>query len=258
MKCECGGELIRLDGQLICKRCGLTYGSQISFTSQFYADYNFGNAPISQPKPRLVLLASERLELPQKIRDLAIQLFNLYKAHHKIRNLTGKSVGLAAASILLASRLMGVPVQFKQVVKALERHHPQGLKMRTIMKYMTSLESLINKKARASVRDHIPLILSRMNLGEETRTLITTKAIDMLNTLYSNGGKYALMSKDPVSNAAALIYIASSFSDEPITQKSIARAANRSPTIVRLRSRELRGLLGLDEDLNSKDRRGPA
>ncbi len=171
---------------------------------------------------------------------IAEEAARTYRLALKAKLIRGHSIdGIVAASIYLACRRKETPVTFKEVSSLANVDHKEF--GRCVRLLLTRLN------LRNPPSDYRALIF---RLGADLDLTIPTRrrATEIVEAAKSKG---VLIGKNPMSIAAAAIYIAAIQTGERRTQQQIASAARTTPVTIRHRFKELVKVLDI-EQLNVK------
>lgn len=183
---------------------------------------------------------SSALGLPQEAQSTA-SLY--YRRALKAKLIRGRSINsMVAASVYLAARKH----KFAIILKDLERY--SNVEKKVIARnFRTLLQELNVKPTLTGPADHIPRLISKLELGHQTEN-VARKILEEARKNKLDVGK------SPMSVAAAAIYLACLRTGERRTQQQVAEAAQTTPVTLRNRFRAISESLTIDVEV----RRGAA
>lgn len=153
----------------------------------------------------------------------------------------GRSIiGMAAACIYLACRKTKTPLTLKDLQEATDLSIKElGRCVRIVLKLLEKEENT-NKDQKTAY----PALI--LKLGQNLEMSMPT--IKIAIKISEEARKHGLtIGKNPMSIAAASLYIAGVYTGERRTQSQIARAAKTTPVTIRNRFKEIIGVLNLDD-----------
>ncbi len=162
------------------------------------------------------------LQLPNHVREEAARI--LHKALDKL-NVKEKTIkAMAAAAILMACKIHGVPKTLRSIAREL------GFSEGDIWKAEKKILSVVKKVNTRIVepKDFIPLIVKKLGLSSQVQYLAAYLT-------YLARKKDIGIGRGPIGLAAASVYIASILLDEKKTQQEVAEACNITDVTIRNR-----------------------
>ncbi|WP_455140246.1 transcription initiation factor IIB [Candidatus Hodarchaeum mangrovi] len=186
---------------------------------------------------RIALRELKRLRSQMELPDRTAQMASsYYRRCLKMNLIRGRSIdGMIAASLYLACRKTRIPLTLKDVAtNANVSSKELGRCVRTIIQHL---------QTKPDSGRHEALI---HRLGEELRLSMPTRmeAVKITKKTRDNG---ITVGKNPMSIAAACLYIAGVKTGERRTQQQIARAAKTTPVTIRNRFKEIVRILRMDD-----------
>jgi transcription initiation factor TFIIB len=171
------------------------------------------------------------LKLPNDIKEATSVL---YRKAAKRNMIKGRSIEeLVSAMLYITCREYEVPRTLKEIT-AVSR-----MPLRKIRRtYIFLVRELEIKLAPADPARYIPRFCSKLGLSDT----ISVRALELLK---EEAGMAAAKGWGPTGTAAAVIYLAASFSDAPVGEKELAKVAGTSPITIRNRYKELEKRLKL-------------
>lgn len=191
---------------------------------------------LTQAMTELARLA-DYLNIPSTVTEHAAFLYR--KALHQ--NLVrGRSIhAITAASLYLACRLTQLPRQLTMFADANEQPHARA-RVKEISRYYRLLQRALNLEIPVDDPTiYLPKIASNLGLTQR----IQNTAIQLI---HSAKQRHAVVGKNPVSIAAAALYIAARGDATPVTQKAVAAAAEVTEVTIRNRYKSLTHALELE------------
>jgi transcription initiation factor TFIIB len=185
-----------------------------------------------------------QLELPSTVSKTASAI---YRRALKLDLIRGRSIdSMIAASVYIACRESGLPQTLKDIIVATPNLSIKDLArcVRTMIRYM---------KLKPQVSGYSVFIY---RLGEKLKLSMDTRAL-AVNIVKKAKNEGILMGKNPMSIAAASLYIAGIQMNERRTQLEFSKASKTTPVTIRNRFKELIEILDLVE-IQGKIKRGPA
>jgi transcription initiation factor TFIIB len=186
---------------------------------------------------RIALRELKRLRSQMELPDRTAQMASSYYRQCLKKNLIrGRSIdGMIAASLYLACRKTKIPLTLKDVAtNANVSSKELGRCVRTIIQHL---------QTKPDSGRHEALI---HRLGEELSLSMPTRMTAVKIALQTR--EYGItVGKNPMSIAAACLYIAGVKTGERRTQQQIARAAKTTPVTIRNRFKEIVRILGMDD-----------
>jgi len=186
---------------------------------------------------RIALRELKRLRSQMELPDRTAQMASsYYRQCLKMNLIRGRSIdGMIAASLYLACRKTEIPLTLKDVAtNANVSSKELGRCVRTIIQHL---------RTKPDSGRHEALI---HRLGEELRLSMPTRLTAVKIVLQTR--EYGItVGKNPMSIAAACLYIAGVKTGERRTQQQIARAAKTTPVTIRNRFKEIVRILGMDD-----------
>ena len=186
---------------------------------------------------RIALRELKRLRSQMELPDRTAQMASSYYRQCLKKNLIrGRSIdGMIAASLYLACRKTEIPLTLKDVSTNTNVSFKElGRCVRTIVQHL---------KTKPDSGRHEALI---HRLGEELSLTMPTRMIAV--NIAKQTREYGItIGKNPMSIAAACLYIAGVKTGERRTQQQIARAAKTTPVTIRNRFKEIVRVLGMDD-----------
>ncbi len=183
---------------------------------------------------------SAALGLPQETQATASFY---YRKALKAKLIRGRSINsMVAASVYLAARKH----KYAIILKDLERYSMVEKKV-IARNFRTLLKELNIKPTLTGPSDHIPRLISKLELSHSTETH-ARKILEQARKNKLDVGK------SPMSVAAAAIYLACLRTGERRTQQQVAEAAQTTPVTLRNRFRAISESLTIDVEV----RRGAA
>ncbi|MFX0205369.1 MAG: transcription initiation factor IIB family protein [Candidatus Hodarchaeota archaeon] len=182
-----------------------------------------------------------QLELPD---DTAQTAAMIYRKSLKENLVRGRTIdGMIAASMYLACRRMGLPQTLKDIAQVANVH---------IKELGRCVRILISELDMKPSQTDLPTLIHR--LAEELNITMYTRriAVEILNEAKSSS---ITVGKNPMSMAAAALYIAGVRTGERRTQQQVAKAAKTTPVTIRNRFKELVQALKIE---NVEVKRGAA
>ncbi len=166
------------------------------------------------------------LHLPQTVAETASYI--IWRAVKKGLTTKRSTSGLAAAAVYMACRKCDINRSMKEIAKA------AGIRAKTLGTYYRYLVREIGgvKIPLTPLEKHITKISNKLKISTKVTRLAVTMAKSMKDPDLISG-------RQPSGLAAAFIYIAASFYDEPILQKEIASVAGVTEVTIRKRCREI-------------------
>ncbi len=186
---------------------------------------------------RIALRELKRLRSQMELPDRTAQMASSYYRQCLKKNLIrGRSIdGMIAASLYLACRKTKIPLTLKDVsTNANVSFKELGRCVRTIVQHLRTKpdsgrhEALIHRLGE-ELSLSMPTCMIAVNIVKETRKFGIT------------------VGKNPMSIAAACLYIAGVKTGERRTQQQIARAAKTTPVTIRNRFKEIVRVLKMDD-----------
>jgi transcription initiation factor TFIIB len=178
---------------------------------------------------------ADKLHIPKNVEESAALIYRKALNKGLVRGRSIKS--LAAASLYAACRLYKTPRNLEEIVKTSTRSRKEISRNYRLIQRELDLTMPIDDPLQ-----YVSKIASKVGLNQKTQNI----ALELLQKAKQ---RKALTGKGPAGVAAAALYIASILSEEKITQKKLAHAANVTEVTVRNRYK------GLDESLGLKLRR---
>ncbi len=166
-----------------------------------------------------------QMELPEPVGQEAAIIYRRCLKENKIR---GRSIeGMIAACIYLACRNAGLPHTLRDMIIA------TNVKSKELGRCVRLIISELDLRPNPS--DHTALI---HRLGDALKVTMHTRglAVDILKEAKTNS---ITVGKNPMSMAAAALYIAGVQTGERRTQQQIAKVAKTTPVTIRNRFKEL-------------------
>ncbi|MHA2244581.1 MAG: transcription initiation factor IIB [Candidatus Hodarchaeales archaeon] len=186
---------------------------------------------------RIALRELKRLRSQMELPDRTAQMASSYYRQCLKKNLIrGRSIdGMIAASLYLACRKTKIPLTLKDVATNINVSFKElGRCVRTIVQ---------NLNTKPDSGRHEALI---HRLGEELSLSMPTRMIAV--NIVKQTREYGItVGKNPMSIAAACLYIAGVKTGERRTQQQIAKAAKTTPVTIRNRFKEIVRVLGMDD-----------
>ena len=186
---------------------------------------------------RIALRELKRLRSQMELPDRTAQMASsYYRQCLKMNLIRGRSIdGMIAASLYLACRKTEIPLTLKDVAtNANVSSKELGRCVRTIIQHL---------RTKPDSGRHEALI---HRLGEELKLSMPTRLTAVKIVLQTR--EYGItVGKNPMSIAAACLYIAGVKTGERRTQQQIARAAKTTPVTIRNRFKEIVRILGMDD-----------
>jgi transcription initiation factor TFIIB len=186
---------------------------------------------------RIALRELKRLRSQMELPDRTAQMASsYYRQCLKMNLIRGRSIdGMIAASLYLACRKTEIPLTLKDVAtNASVSSKELGRCVRTIIQHL---------RTKPDSGRHEALI---HRLGEELQLSMPTRLTAVKIVLQTR--EYGItVGKNPMSIAAACLYIAGVKTGERRTQQQIARAAKTTPVTIRNRFKEIVRILGMDD-----------
>lgn len=175
---------------------------------------------------------SEKLHIPSSVQKMAAVVYRKALDKDLVR---GRSIaGIVAAALYAACRFTQTPKTLKEVVEASVRDRDEIARGYRLIVRKLEMEMPIHDPL-----DYISKIAEKADIPGEVQGL----AIKILREAKR---KHAVMGKDPMGVAAAVLYIASQHKGQNVTQKEIGEAADVTEVTVRNRKRELVDKLNLN------------
>jgi transcription initiation factor TFIIB len=176
---------------------------------------------------------ADRLHLPQSIKEKAALL---YRRALKRDLIKGRTIsGFVAASIYAACRKGRIPRTLQEVSDASTE------KKKDVARTYRHLIRQLNLKLPVDdPMKFIPKIATELDISREADKL-------SIRILKEAKERMVLAGKDPMGMAAAALYMACRASDERLTQKAIAEAADTTEVTLRNRLRDLKDLVAATE-----------
>lgn len=182
------------------------------------------------------------LELPEGVGQSASVIYRKALKNDLVR---GRSIdGIISAAVYLACRTAGIPLTLKDIQPACQNVTAKELG-RCVRILIRELKL---KPANSNFTSLVHRLGEQLKMGMESRSMAT----DIISQARQAG---ITVGKNPMSVAAAALYIAGIKSGERRTQLDMAAAAKTTPVTIRNRFKELTELLEL-EPIEIK--RGPA
>ncbi|OLS20491.1 MAG: Transcription initiation factor IIB [Candidatus Heimdallarchaeota archaeon LC_3] len=187
---------------------------------------------------------TSQLELPNNASKTAS---SIYRKALRLDLIRGRSIdSMMAASVYIACRETAIPQTLKDIVVATPNLSIKDLArcVRTMIRFM-KLKPQYSKYSLYIYR-----------LGEKLQLSMDTRAyaVEIVEKAKNQG---ILMGKNPMSIAAASLYIAGIQLNERRTQLEFSEASKTTPVTIRNRFKELIEILDLSE-IQKKIKRGPA
>ncbi|MHA2334834.1 MAG: transcription initiation factor IIB [Candidatus Hodarchaeales archaeon] len=166
-----------------------------------------------------------QLELPEDIAETASYYYRRALKENLIR---GRSIdGMVTAALYIACRKRGIPITLKDIAEVANVSAKElGRCVRIILRDLS---------IKAKPSDHNALI-HRLGGGLKLSMLTRNKAVKIMNEAKKRG---LTIGKNPMSIAAAALYIAAIRTGERRTQQEIAKEAKTTPVTIRNRFKEL-------------------
>ncbi|MHA2202648.1 MAG: transcription initiation factor IIB [Candidatus Hodarchaeales archaeon] len=186
---------------------------------------------------RIALRELKRLKSQMELPDRTAQMASSYYRQCLKKNLIrGRSIdGMIAASLYLACRKTKIPLTLKDVSTNTNVSFKElGRCVRTIVQHL---------RTKPDSGRHEALI---HRLGEELSLSMPTRMI-AVNIAIQTREFGITVGKNPMSIAAACLYIAGVKTGERRTQQQIARAAKTTPVTIRNRFKEIVRVLRMDD-----------
>ncbi|UCE13758.1 MAG: transcription initiation factor IIB [Candidatus Heimdallarchaeota archaeon] len=186
---------------------------------------------------RIALRELKRLRSQMELPDRTAQMASSYYRQCLKKNLIrGRSIdGMIAASLYLACRKTQIPLTLKDIATDANVSSKElGRCVRTIVQHL---------RTRPDSGRHEALI---HRLGEDLSLSMPTR-ITAVNIAKQTREYGITVGKNPMSIAAACLYIAGVKTGERRTQQQIARAANTTPVTIRNRFKEIVRVLRMDD-----------
>jgi transcription initiation factor TFIIB len=174
---------------------------------------------------------TDHLTIPQSVAEYAAFIYR--KALHN-RLVRGRSIhAIIAASLYLACRLMKVPRKLTLFSEYSGRTLKEISRCYRLIQQSLNIEPPIDNPAK-----YVPKIASSVELNQS----VQNAAIQLIHAAQL---RHAVEGKSPVAIAAAALYIAARLQATPITQKTIAAAADLTEVTIRNRYQSLTRILEL-------------
>ena len=193
--------------------------------------------------------AAQLLNLGAAVVENAYRIYSKWNgvAENKRKPITG----VALASVYVACKQLGIARSTREIEETMKE-----ISGKSIRRYCNIL--LKQENLRFTMQDASGFV-SRITAKAGLDVKVERKAISILSLVRLDP---AMMSRKPISLAAASIYVAAEFCGEPTTQLRIAAASNVTPVTIRKRSNEIlsiikaskeQGWSSVQTSLNSKN-----
>jgi transcription initiation factor TFIIB len=170
---------------------------------------------------------ADKLHISRPIVDNAAYLYR--------RNLThvrGRSIeGMMAAILYLSCRLTGTPMNLKALTAASSRSRKEITRCYRFLQRDNNLKVPIDSPSQ-----YIPRIASKTKLSQLAQNLA-------MRIILQAKTKHAVVGKSPLGMAAAALYIAAKTTQETVTQRELADAAEVTEVTVRNRYKNLKQII---------------
>ncbi|MFX0061957.1 MAG: transcription initiation factor IIB family protein [Candidatus Hermodarchaeota archaeon] len=195
---------------------------------------------------RLAFLELRRIASQLHLCDEVVELASVYYRRVLKKNLVrGRSInGMISAALYISCRNQGLPISLKNIVSI------ASVDMRELSRCVRII--IENLMIRANPANYKALI---QKLGKKLDITMHTIA-NAFKVMEEASKSRIVAGKNPVSFAAAALYVACLQTGERRTQKDIALIAETTPVTIRNRFREIVKILGLENEL--KPLRGAA
>lgn len=190
-----------------------------------------------------ILISSNEIERVSKLMDIpkpAVEYAKaIYKEAKKRGLIVGRSIeGISIASLFYACRFHRIPVNMEDLVNAGEITYDELKKC-----YKKIITHLKLKVPSLDPTRMVARYATQLGLNEEIQKT-TKKFINLYMSMFRS------VANTPKGIIAAAIYLASSFHQERISQRSIVKSINVSEVTLRSRLRELQKILMQSQENN--------
>jgi transcription initiation factor TFIIB len=174
---------------------------------------------------------ADHLTIPSDVKENAALIYRKALNRNLVR---GRSIqAIAAASLYLACRLTQLPRKLSVFADNSDR----------TLKEISRYYRLIHRTLRITLplddpEKYLPNIASHLGLHQH----VQNTAIQLIHKAQQ---RHAVVGKSPVGIAAAALYIAARLAETPVTQKTVAEAANVTEVTIRNRYQSLAYALNL-------------
>ncbi len=203
----CGSPLIRENGLLVCSNCGYIVGEELlpkRFDGVHY---------IKEGGFRSINNIVSRLNLPSEVSEMAKEVIMNYEAS------TGKraTISTLIASVIIASRLYGIPIPIKEVSKKYPRLSPSNLALT-----IGTLKNTLPKREGVPWEGYINYLIGKLSRDERVieilknssgrlspQMIIERLRINSLKEMrrIKKDKRSRMVGRNPVYIAAAIIYM---------------------------------------------------
>ena len=174
--------------------------------------------------------AAQLLNLGAAVVQDAYRIYSKWNgaAENKRKPITG----VALASVYVACKQLGIARSTREIEETMKE-----ISAKSIRRYCNIL--LRQENMRFTMQDASGFV-SRIAAKAGLDVRVERKAISILSLVRLNP---VMMSRKPISLAAASIYVAAEFCGKPTTQLRIAAASDVTPITIRKRSNEILGII---------------
>ena len=170
---------------------------------------------------------ADKLHIPHSIVNTAAHLYR-----HNLGHVRGRSIeGMMAAILYLACRLTKTPLNLKALASASPRSRREITRCYRIVQRDNNFTIPIDDPSQ-----YISRIASKTKLSQRTQN-------QAMRVILQAKTKHAVVGKNPLGMAAAALYIAAKTTQEPVTQRELAEAAEVTEVTVRNRYKNLSQIL---------------
>lgn len=166
-----------------------------------------------------------KLSLPREIRERAILIYKECQKKNILKGKKGKII--AVSSVYAACKQLSIPVTIHDIAKA------SKLPERKIERFYKFIVKELSLKIPPTLPDiYIERLRTELKLSDNVK-------IKSLEILEDERIKNIINGKNPITIATAIIYIASILSNEPVTQRKLAKVSGVTEVTIRNRYKEI-------------------
>jgi len=166
---------------------------------------------------------ADKLHIARSIVDTAAYLYRQNLGHVRGRSIEG----MIAAILYLSCRLTKTPLNLKALTSASSRSRREITRCYRFIQQDSNFTIPIDDPSQ-----YIPRIASKTKLSQRTQNRA-------MRVILQAKAKHAVVGKSPLGMAAAALYIAAKTTQEPVTQRELADAAEVTEVTVRNRYKNL-------------------
>lgn len=166
---------------------------------------------------------ADKLHIARPIVNTAAHLYRQNLGHVRGRSIEG----MMAAILYLSCRLTKTPLNLKALTTASSRSRREITRCYRFIQRDNNFTVPIDDPSQ-----YIPRIASKTKLSQRTQN-------QAMRVILQAKAKHAVVGKSPLGMAAAALYIAAKTTEEPVTQRELAAAAEVTEVTVRNRYKNL-------------------